>query len=93
MSKNKEEKLKRAAKEVAEAMESVKEASEAVAAPIEPKPAPTPKQDAVRWPDAKYVVQWPIKRDGRRYSEGDSIDLSAADAEPFLASGAIAPRG
>jgi hypothetical protein len=40
-----------------------------------------------------YVVQWAIKLDGKRYGIGDSVDMTAEQAAPFLASGAVTAKG
>lgn len=40
-------------------------------------------------PAAQYSVQWHIKVNGQRFAPGDVVELDAATAEPFLASGAI----
>lgn len=87
---SKEAKLARAAAEVAEAVQAVQEAAEAVAEAneaIEPAPAP------VAAPTGGYAVRWSIKVNGRRYADGDTADLTAEQAVPFLASGAIAAKG
>jgi hypothetical protein len=38
---------------------------------------------------AAYAVAWSIKFNGKRYDEGDSVQLTPEQAAPFLASGAI----
>lgn len=38
-----------------------------------------------------YTVKSPINHDGKSYTDGDPIELSAAAARPLLAAGAVEP--
>lgn len=40
----------------------------------------------------RYVVQWDVKRDGKRYALGDVIELTDEEAAEFAGSRAIVPE-
>lgn len=40
---------------------------------------------------AKFTALTPILRDGKRYAEGDTLDMTAKEAEQLLALGAVEP--
>jgi hypothetical protein len=79
-------------------------AKAAAARPSEPLDAPIPPFDTQAAEQAEkpasvvsggsqYVLQWAIKTGGVRYAIGDVVTLTADQAAPFLASGAITSKG
>ncbi len=79
----------------AETVEAVEQADQAVVettTEIEQADQADPADTSEPAAAGGYVVQWPIKLDGKRYGIGDEVDMTADQAAPFLASGAIAAK-
>jgi hypothetical protein len=57
---------------------------------VEQEAAPATVEEKPKGKAGKYVVQWHIKAEGKRYAPGDSVELSDELAAAFVSTGAIA---
>ncbi len=49
-----------------------------------------PKADKTKAPTGKkYQVNWTLNHDGKKYQQGDTVELSAEQAKPLLDCGVI----